>query len=68
MAEWQTRYFEGVVILDRVSSSLTSRTIPSSFFIFKFICGCGGTGRRAGLKILLWQHSTGSIPVAGITL
>ena len=27
---------------------------------------CGGTGRRAGLKILLWQHSTGSIPVAGI--
>ena len=26
----------------------------------------GGTGRRAGLKILLWQHSTGSIPVAGI--
>ena len=31
MAEWQTRYFEGVVILDRVSSSLTSRTIPSLF-------------------------------------
>ena len=28
-------------------------------------CRCGGTGRRAGLKILLWQHSTGSIPVAG---
>ena len=28
----------------------------------------GGTGRRAGLKILLWQHSTGSIPVAGIKL
>ena len=27
---------------------------------------CGGTGRRAGLKILLWQHSTGSIPVTGI--
>ena len=25
----------------------------------------GGTGRRAGLKILLWKHSTGSIPVAG---
>ncbi|MBS5620645.1 hypothetical protein, partial [Eubacterium sp.] len=22
--------------------------------------------RRAGLKILLWQHSTGSIPVTGI--
>ncbi len=27
---------------------------------------CGGTGRRAGLKILLWKHSTGSIPVTGI--
>ena len=27
----------------------------------------GGTGRRAGLKILLWKHSTGSIPVAGST-
>ena len=27
---------------------------------------CGGTGRRAGLKILLWQHSTGSIPVTGM--
>ena len=27
VAEWQTRYFEGVVIVDRVSSSLTSRTI-----------------------------------------
>ena len=26
----------------------------------------GGTGRRAGLKILWWQHRTGSIPVAGI--
>ena len=31
-------------------------------------CRRGGTGRRAGLKILLWWHSTGSIPVAGITL
>ena len=30
------------------------------------LCRRGGTGRRAGLKILLWQHSTGSIPVAGI--
>ena len=30
------------------------------------ICPCGGTGRRAGLKILLWRHSTGSIPVTGI--
>ena len=29
-------------------------------------CRCGGTGRRAGLKILLWQHSTGSIPVTGM--
>ena len=29
------------------------------------LCRRGGTGRRAGLKILLWQHSTGSIPVAG---
>ena len=30
------------------------------------ICRRGGTGRRAGLKILWWQHRTGSIPVAGI--
>ena len=29
---------------------------------------CGGTGRRAGLKILLWKHSTGSIPVTGIDM
>ena len=29
-------------------------------------CRRGGTGRRAGLKILWWQHRTGSIPVAGI--
>ena len=28
----------------------------------------GGTGRRAGLKILWWQHRTGSIPVAGSKL
>ncbi len=26
----------------------------------------GGTGRRTGLKILRWQHRTGSIPVLGI--
>ena len=25
----------------------------------------GGTGRRAGLKILWWRHRTGSIPVCG---
>ncbi len=30
------------------------------------LCRRGGTGRRAGLKILWWQHRTGSIPVAGI--
>ena len=30
-------------------------------------CRRGGTGRRAGLKILWWRHRTGSIPVAGIT-
>ena len=29
-------------------------------------CRRGGTGRRAGLKILWWRHRTGSIPVAGI--
>ena len=29
-------------------------------------CRSGGTGRRAGLKILWWRHRTGSIPVAGI--
>ena len=29
-------------------------------------CRRGGTGRRAGLKILLWKHSIGSIPIAGI--
>ncbi len=29
------------------------------------LCRRGGTGRRAGLKILWWQHRTGSIPVAG---
>ena len=28
-------------------------------------CRRGGTGRRAGLKILWWRHRTGSIPVAG---
>ena len=28
-------------------------------------CRRGGTGRRAGLKILWWQHRTGSIPVVG---
>ena len=32
------------------------------------LCRRGGTGRRAGLKILWWQHRTGSIPVAGIYL
>ena len=32
---------------------------------YYILCRRGGTGRRAGLKILLWQHSTGSIPVAG---
>ena len=32
------------------------------------LCRRGGTGRRAGLKILLWWHSTGSIPVAGICI
>ena len=26
----------------------------------------GGTGRRTGLKILRWQHRTGSIPVLGM--
>ena len=31
------------------------------------ICRRGGTGRRAGLKILWWRHRTGSIPVAGIS-
>ena len=30
------------------------------------ICRSGGTGRRAGLKILWWRHRTGSIPVCGI--
>ena len=29
------------------------------------ICRSGGTGRRTGLKILQWQHCTGSIPVFG---
>ena len=29
-------------------------------------CRRGGTGRRAGLKILWWRHRTGSIPVAGM--
>lgn len=30
---------------------------------------CGGTGRRAGLKIRFWQQSVGSIPSTGtITL
>ena len=33
--------------------------------VIKYKSRCGGTGRRAGLKILLWQHSTGSIPVTG---
>jgi hypothetical protein len=28
------------------------------------ICGRGGTGRRAGLKIQFWQQSVGSIPTA----
>ena len=32
----------------------------------KASCRRGGTGRRAGLKILWWRHRTGSIPVAGI--
>ena len=32
------------------------------------LCRRGGTGRRAGLKILWWRHRTGSIPVAGINL
>ena len=31
-------------------------------------CRRGGTGRRAGLKILWWRHRTGSIPVAGIKI
>ena len=33
----------------------------------KASCRRGGTGRRAGLKILWWRHRTGSIPVAGIS-
>ena len=28
-------------------------------------CRCGGTGRRAGLKIRFWQQSVGSIPSTG---
>ena len=31
-------------------------------------CRRGGTGRRAGLKILLWKHSIGSIPIAGMII
>ncbi len=32
--------------------------------VLKFVvCWCGGTGRRAGLKIPWWRHRTGSIPV-----
>ena len=38
----------------------------SHFTSLLVVCRRGGTGRRAGLKILLWWHSTGSIPVAGI--
>ncbi len=30
-------------------------------------CGCGGTGRRAGLKIQFWQQSVGSIPTTRTT-
>gem|GEM_PF-1757886 len=28
-------------------------------------CPSGGTGRRAGFKILFWQRSAGSIPASG---
>ena len=38
----------------------------SHFTSLLVVCRRGGTGRRAGLKILLWGHSTGSIQVAGI--
>ena len=42
---------------------------PCNFHLHQFLvqkCRRGGTGRRAGLKILLQRYSTGSIPVAGI--
>ena len=50
------------------SICLTSRGSQVRALQVPFKCRRGGTGRRAGLKILLWRHSTGSIPVAGIPI
>ena len=59
----------GVVFIWDLSSAGRASALQAEghrFEPYRFqCCRRGGTGRRAGLKILLWKHSTGSIPVAG---
>ena len=47
---------------NRAGSNPVSRTI---FLFLSNVCRRDGIGRRAGFKILWWQHRVGSTPTAG---
>ena len=49
-----------------VEHHLAKVGVAGSNPVVRFKSRGGGTGRRTGLKILRWQHRTGSIPVLGM--